>query len=345
MSGGNREVDGSGWRWSPGLGRWQPDYGLPDVPAPVSLSTAPVPVLQRSDFWRNLVYYHFDADRAIEPGFRAEAIGAASQRIELYAYRSDAVSGRRTLRNVAEDGGDCLSIGFVLAGERRSEALGDARVTATRGMAFVYDAARPSTVAWSRHRGLHLMLRRVDFTAMLGGDVPAPSLLAARLDASPVAALLRDTCRTTAQHLATLPAGARVVAFEQLHRLLRLAVVQVKGARPAEPRSARQDVYVAAVALMERHLASSTLGVGVLCRALGVSRATLYRAFADQCTSVAALRDEMRLDTAWHKLRATPSGVTIADIAADCGLYDSANFSRRFKMRFGRRPSEVREGD
>jgi AraC-like DNA-binding protein len=336
-------INDPGWRWSPVLGRWSPSYGLPDLPALFGLSTASLPLRQRYDFWRELVYYNFDADAApAGADFEAAANGAASQRVELYHYRSDAVRGSRRPSDIAADGGDSITIGFVLAGRRDAEQVGDAAVAATAGMPFVFDAARPATVAWSRHRGVHLMLRRPEVTAMLGSDVPEASVLAARLAGTGLSGLLREQCQATAGLLPGLTAMERGFALEQLTRLLGFALLRTGTAPPADDRGARAGVYVAAMRLIERHLESPQLSPARLCRKLGVSRSTLYRAFADQGIGIAEAIDERRFAAVFERLTVAPPGLAIADVAASCGLYDAANFSRRFRARFGMTPSEAR---
>ena len=73
-----------------------------------------------------------------------------------------------------------------------------------------------------------------------------------------------------------------------------------------------------------------------------VSRAHLYRAFTEDGGISSVIRDR-RLDAAFLEL--TRTGVTartIAEIAYVLGFANTANFSRRFRTRFGLTPSEVR---
>lgn len=60
----SREV----WAWSPEMGRWQPEHGRPKRPVSVAVSTDGVKPGEAFDYWRDIAYYHFDADRRVPGG-------------------------------------------------------------------------------------------------------------------------------------------------------------------------------------------------------------------------------------------------------------------------------------
>lgn len=73
-----------------------------------------------------------------------------------------------------------------------------------------------------------------------------------------------------------------------------------------------------------------------------VSRAHLYRAFAAD-GGISKVIQDRRLDAAFLELTRTDVAVQpIAEIAFSLGFTDHTHFSRRFRTRFGRTPSEVR---
>ena len=73
-----------------------------------------------------------------------------------------------------------------------------------------------------------------------------------------------------------------------------------------------------------------------------VSRAHLYRAFTEDGGISSVIRDR-RLDAAFLELTRTDvTARTITEIAYALGFANTANFSRRFRARFGLTPSEVR---
>ncbi len=73
----------------------------------------------------------------------------------------------------------------------------------------------------------------------------------------------------------------------------------------------------------------------------GISLRHLERLFVDQLgATVAEAYMRIRLDQAAQLLRAT--GVSVTVVALTCGFRGSSHFSRAFKARFGRPPSEMR---
>jgi AraC-like DNA-binding protein len=334
-----------GWEWHLELGRWRPEFGLPSLPEVISVSTDSVPMGDRYDYWRDLVFYNFDADpldRDASRSFSASGFGTPFQEAEIHRWRSDAMQGRRTLDQAGRDGADTISVGFVLAGTRSASFADGTEVTGQAGQAFVYDSARSSRVRWSRHEGLHLVLRREAVVAALGADVPCASELTARLAGLPLISLLRDQLVSTSGIIADLPAPERAFALGQVARLATFALMRTGTGRPADARHARAAVHAAAVQLIERNLASTQLAPARIAAALGCSRSTLFRAFADRDETVQGAIQAVRLHRAQAMLLATGREIPVAEVAARCGFYDASNFSARFRSHFGYRPSERR---
>ncbi len=116
-----------------------------------------------------------------------------------------------------------------------------------------------------------------------------------------------------------------------------------------ETAALRHAVRRAAAQYVEGELSSgrATITAGALAAHVGVSRATLYRAFDDQ-GGVARYIQDRRLGHARSALRrrhgGDPSATTvapIADIADAYGFPSASHFSRLFKARYGYSPSEV----
>ena len=107
------------------------------------------------------------------------------------------------------------------------------------------------------------------------------------------------------------------------------------------------DVSPAAIeALTRAHIArrlhDPELSPGDIHGALGVSRSSLYRAFAGSGGIAAAIRDT-RLDLAKRRLEAARDNqLKIATIAYACGFTDIPTFNRGFRERFGLSPRALR---
>lgn len=93
--------------------------------------------------------------------------------------------------------------------------------------------------------------------------------------------------------------------------------------------------------LIQEELVSTSLSVDMLCKRLGVSRSRLYRLF-EPAGGIAHYIRARRLLDAHISLADTHDQRRIADIAADRGFLDAAEFSRAFKREFGYTPSDVR---
>ena len=93
---------------------------------------------------------------------------------------------------------------------------------------------------------------------------------------------------------------------------------------------------------IELNLADPNLNAARVAKAVNCSRAKLYRAFAAEETAVAECIREIRLDRTRILIEQMPPGQSIGDVAVSCGLYDTANFSRQFRRRFGVAPSDLR---
>ena len=91
---------------------------------------------------------------------------------------------------------------------------------------------------------------------------------------------------------------------------------------------------------INRALGNPDLSVARLCRIFGLSRATLYRMFADE-GGVQRYIDARRLDRCFAELHHAPATYgRIRDVAGRWGFHEAADFNRRFKSRFGIRPSD-----
>lgn len=333
------------WAWSPDQGRWEPACGRPRVPVSLEVSTDGVAAHEAYDFWRETVFYGFDADprdKAAPGGFHAKARGLISDVAEFYHYQSQAVSGRRTSTQLRMDGGDGLDIGLVLSGHRRHEQEHDTALVTSPGEFYVYDAARPSRVAWETHQGVHLALRRPAFEAALGGEVPPASVVAKALSTSRLAPFLKSQFVLLARHMGNLTVEERALLLRQTMELVQFMLQDlsvVHGANDREPN--RHGLFVAAQRYIEDHLADPELNAEWIAQALGCSRATLYRAFVDHGQTVAGMIREWRLLRVRRMLEKASSHLAIGEIAAGCGFMDRRNFNRLFRERFGQRPSDI----
>lgn len=329
------------WTWTPERGLWSPDYGAPRQCVLLKLSTTGVARHEAFDYWRATVFHDFHADRPapeLRHRFRAQASGLISPHGALCWYRSDPVSGHRGHGRCHPDDFPEVALGLVLKGRREQQQADGRLQRAGPGEPFFYDPLQPARVRWWAHQGLHLTLDRQAVREALGGDPPPAIHLIAALKQSRLYPFLHTQLRMLARHGDRLEPPHRDLLIDQLVHLA-LGTLNTLAPRPREDRG---SLWFAARQFIDRNLADPDLNVATLAARLGCSRATLYRAFAEHEQSVAACLREARLRRAHALLAGAPTHETIAEIAARCGFYDSAGFSRQFRQRFGVNPRDAR---
>jgi len=334
----------SAWNWRPESGKWRADiHGWPDTPLEIAVSTESVRCHEAYQFWRSFAFPDFEPDALPPDGerlFKAAARALIRERGDFYETRSSAISGGRSHRHVEQDGLDSISIGLVVRGKREAEHEGDIPVSSASGSMFVYDASRPSKVVWSDHRVIYLSVKRELAQAVLGEQLDVPSNMARRLALSPLRPILRDHFMSIARNGGSVSVQGRSFLLDQATQL---ALLALKGAEPSSSdRSMEPMLLNTAFSYIDRHFAEPRLGVDHLAKALGCSRAALYRLFAAEGYGVAEYIRDLRLERARQMIEQAEHGASIADIAVACGLYDTANFSRQFRRRFGASPTDLR---
>ncbi|MBK6324244.1 AraC family transcriptional regulator [Candidatus Aalborgicola defluviihabitans] len=94
---------------------------------------------------------------------------------------------------------------------------------------------------------------------------------------------------------------------------------------------------------VRRHLERPDLGPSQIALALGVSRRTLYHAFAASGETPQACIQRLRLERCRDDLsRQGGSGASITQLALEIGFSDPAYFARIFRRRYGCTPTEFR---
>lgn len=108
--------------------------------------------------------------------------------------------------------------------------------------------------------------------------------------------------------------------------------------------SIQRTVRRSAIDYIEKRLLAGSMGIDVdaMSGAIGVSRATLYRAFdLDGRGGVSRYIQDRRLHYAREALRHRDKSHSVAKIAAAHGFASSSHFSRLFRETYGYSPSEV----
>src|SRR5690606_25176373 len=106
--------------------------------------------------------------------------------------------------------------------------------------------------------------------------------------------------------------------------------------------SVARSLLMRAKAEIERNL-HNDVPVEHYCARLGISKSTLYRLF-ESCGGVRAYIQERRLQRSAQMLASPHHGhLHIYEVAFSLGFKSEAHFSRAFRQRFSRSPTEVRD--
>lgn len=335
------------WRWNPGQGPWRKEFGGPKGSVYFEVSCDHVEPRETYDYWREHAFKNFEPDvpsAEQKSNFRAKAKAFYVPRGELFTYQSDAISGRRSRRQARADSGSSIDIGLILSGLRHAEVDDghDARHSTGAGSFFVYDPMRPIRIHWQTHAGLHLTLRRTDVAAALGGNIPPTHILGNMLNTSRLALYLRMQLRLLAQDLPTLSLVERSYLLNNALDLLFATLRTVSAGDHGADAAPAGEVFAAARRCIESRLSDPNLHADEIAAAIGCSRSTLYRAFAERQLAVADYVREQRFKLFLHLLRQAPEHVTITAIAHRCGFSDVNSFGKAFKQRFGMSPRTAR---
>jgi AraC-like DNA-binding protein len=268
-------------------------------------------------------------------GFNAGPVLIGRSRMWGAAFRYD-----RDARKVAGTGVEAVLVQIVTRGG--DVRLHDGEATVTRpGDICIADMTRPFATRTDGCENISMVVHH----AALGLDEP-------RLDGLHGLVLRRETlaAQLMGEHARMLVDRLPQASPGDAFSVARATGLMLGGliAPMTEDRGQRASVSVAALFRIKRfiraNLAHPDLGPDMVAKAMGMSRASLYRVFAP-LGSVGDFIRRQRLERVLSDL-GDPArrGRSIAEIAYGWGFADWSTFSRAFKAAFGITPSEARAG-
>jgi AraC-like DNA-binding protein len=293
-----------------GRARWQAMIGAYDVNLPEGQSEADFAV--RSESW--LVGELLISHGTLTP-------------VELY----------RSAERVVADGRDTFTFGLVTRG-----ILGgnfDGRPCELRpGEVCVIDFSRPWRARTASTEFILVSAPRAPLVAA----APHARELHGRLLEGATGRLLTEHFTALVRHLPQASAEDIPVIQRATLRMITasLGALEPDGGE-ADPEDRRLIDRVRRY--IEDHLDAEDLSPERLCRGLGVSRPTLYRAFAG-AGGVMGYVQRRRLETVHVRLSDPMETRTLADLALAYGFSSHAHFSTAFRKRFGYTPRDARLG-
>ncbi|PCE29934.1 helix-turn-helix domain-containing protein [Burkholderia ubonensis] len=295
----------------------------------------------RNDFWREVTLPVFDttpldddANAVLEGSIQSRLVGE----LLIGETSFNAQQYRRDRRVIAQGGLDHYVIQAITAGSLKG-VFGRRNVAAGPGDICVIDLAQTLDSRVEAGATLTTSVPRKALEHALGRrDLHGAVLKAGR----PMTKLLVDYLQGLKAVSARLSPSESFAAQDAMTSLLAagLAGEDIAGREAA---SALADALRdRIVEFIDANLTRPELGPDLLMRRFRISRAHLYRAFADDGGVSRVIRDK-RLDAAYMALR-HPRGRerTIAEIAAECGFASNAQFLRAFRAHFGVTPSDAK---
>lgn len=316
------------------------------MPAYVDVSTDHLSAQDAYDFWREDVLSGFDADplpRDERNDFRARARALVSERASFLVHHASHLCGGRTSSRARPAGDDHFTIGLVLSGTRFQQLGCGAATMARRGQWFVFDSAIASRIDWKDSGTINLTLPHAAIDGLFCGRAPSPDRLGMALTDSGFAPFLRSQFLLLARHMDRLGDSERACLLDHTADLVLSALENIGAATRQPPEASRRGLFAAALNFIDMHLTDEDLNAARVASALGCSRATLYRAFAEQGQAVARRIRDQRLERVVSLMASSPACQTIGALAHASGFHDLPNFNRVFRTRYGMRPSEMRE--
>jgi AraC-like DNA-binding protein len=263
--------------------------------------------------------------------FRGREANVELDRLHLARVSGSPHAVRRDAELIERTPTGSIAVYALMRGDSVFESMAG-RHAMTPGQLLIWDADRPFRRTFGH--GLEELAIRIpqDVFARTSGldELSAPIVVDAARSSDPYArALIRLVGR--ALRAAPVPADEA-------------AVVELVSVLVTDDRSHLTLAHrAAAKAFIEENLADPSLTASRIAQAIGVSDRTLSRVFAEAEVSVPQYVLARRLDMAYALLSGPQrTDLRTADVAGACGFTSMANFSSRFRERFGTTAGDVR---
>jgi AraC-like DNA-binding protein len=305
-------------------------------------NTDDLPMNERFSTWRSAVHAH---QVWLPPGAEAARFAAAVDawtlgEVVLARSRLSAVCLARTPEMARSDGEDWISLAFQIGGTTLFTLdHGEMVRTVGPGEIIVFDMTRD----FKSHTTVHEVITcGISRRAIMQATAEIPPHHGLLIDGR-WGRLLADYLLSLVRQLPEMAAAdASGLSKSLVHLLAACFKAASETALPAIGRQAANVRHLAET-YIQKNLTSPDLDPPRICERLGISKARLYRAFANSGGVTSYIR-KRRLE-AIHVLLNDPRDVRgIGEIAHQYGFISDAHFSRVFRQKFGFSPRDVRIG-
>jgi len=327
-----------------GLDRPVSDRPMSDRPADeriasLSFSTDDLPDAERFDYWRDmsapfLQLYPVDQSKDVV-GFTGRNTAHFLGSMIVERYTSDAKIFVRSSQNVRKSMFDHWAISVTLSGTINYR-WGEQEYVAKAGNVTISSLGRPTIGQTDTCERIVLYVPRDMF-----------SEAAARFDVFPFArmnpclmSLLKGYITNLAELLPVAPATDLPHLVEATKQMITSCIVPSETDVVAATPILIESMRLRASRYIDKHLGEPGLAAAEIGKALGVSRATLYRLF-EPVGGVANYIRHRRLVACHAALAKSHNKRLIKTIWVAHGFRSSSDFSRSFRREFGYSPSDV----
>jgi AraC-like DNA-binding protein len=306
-------------------------------------STASSAPRHRGREWTETIssaYYPLDLSFTDEAHFSGELQIWSVGPVSLSRLECDGLLYRRHKRHLLVDHGNDFLITIPDRGEVGFHQ--ESRdVRCSRG-GFLVERSDVPYDFWHRERSA-LWVMKAPCDSLRARIGPPERLSGMTFDATRgVGALFIDMISTAAPRLDEMNEGALDVLGRQIIELLCLAIQADDRVLDTHLSSVRAAHLYRAEQYIRANLERSELMPQQIADACGISLRYLQQLFTDTGRSVCDWVREQRLIMCGEELRKPNSRLSISEIAYRWGFADQSQFSKHYRKRFGRTPSETR---
>lgn len=295
----------------------------------------------RFDAWRETAYTI--ADLEVPRAGEAELFGTKyAVRGAIGNFASHAGSVHRTVITPAarlSGALDAIIISLMAEGSVGLESPGGEQPITPTGRLVAYDATKAMRYHWSVGKEIYVVLPRAKALEAFGGELPG---LVLPLDTIPLGVMVRDHMAALDLQAEHLDRKEMAIALDALHTLALLLLQRIGRGLGDREEPDPNALFLAAKRYIHANYNVFDLSPEAIARAVGCSRATLYRAFTHNDATIMDTVRDVRLAMS-RRLIEAGTGRSISVIAYDCGFKDASSFGKLFRSRFGVSPSAWRE--
>jgi len=310
------------------------------LPRWTNIDTAAVQQSDRFEYWRELF-----VSCTIERADRDSSVDFQSQ-IFRYSHRDGSsfakISGNPLICSFGKRDSDIVLLGHVRSGTLTVRHNGD-RVTmldSSDGLVML-DCDRPVVTSSTRYDMTQLALPRRLVTEALGKGGVVSNQAVVKLPHGGLTPILLAHLDILAEHGPQLNAIDSDAAMQVTTSLAMILLSRLAPPKDKDNETHDDALFIVAKRYIELNAWRSNLTSDGIARAVGCSRAHLYRIFAQKDRHVAGTVREVRLTRAQAMLNYDPTQ-SIGMIAFNNGYSDLSAFGKAFRRQFGMTPIEQR---